>query len=167
MNQAGDENQIPVLLKEIVKVLKPKKGEKYIDATLGFGGHSLALLKAGSEVLAIEIDPKVLNLAKKRFQELCPNASWRLIEGNFAQIGEIARKNKFFPVDGIIFDLGISSGPSFDNLGKNLTHTLRNFGPNHYFFDLRFIFPNRYPCRIFNFSNHVRFNEITPIRDHG
>lgn len=108
MNQSGDENHIPVLLKEIVRILKPEKGKKYIDATLGFGGHSLAFLKAGAEVLGIEIDPQVSALTKKRFQKLCPNASWRLVKGNFAQVDKIAKKNKFFPVNGIIFDLGIS-----------------------------------------------------------
>ncbi len=99
---------IPVLLKEVIETLKPKKGEKYIDAALGFGGYALELVGKGSKVLGIELDPEVLKLAKKRFFGFCPKASWKLISGNFAEIEKIASENDFCPVEGIIFDLGIS-----------------------------------------------------------
>lgn len=103
----SEQKHVPVLLNEVLENLKPIKG-KYVDATLGFGGHSLAIVKAGGELLGIDWDPKVLKLTKKHFLENCPNASWKLVEGNFANLGEIIKKEKFVPIAGIIFDLGIS-----------------------------------------------------------
>ena len=108
---------IPVLLKEVVEFLNPQKGKKYIDATLGFGGHSVEIIKRGGQVLGIEWDPKVLQLAKKRLiprsfsakGDACPDASrLTLVEGNFADIKAIGKENNFALVDGILFDLGIS-----------------------------------------------------------
>lgn len=99
---------IPVLLKEVVGEFKPKPGKKFIDATLGFGGHSLKLLKNGAEVLGIEWDPKVIKRVKKRLSSYCPDASYQVVEGNFSNLAEIAQQNNFYPVDGVLFDLGIS-----------------------------------------------------------
>lgn len=109
MNQRkmGKNNHIPVLLKEVNEILDPQKGKRIIDATLGTGGHTLGFLKEGAEVLGIDWDPEILLLAKERLKA-CPGASWQAVCGNFAQIEEIARKNNFFPVDGILFDLGVS-----------------------------------------------------------
>lgn len=109
----NDSYHLPVLLKEVVEVLKPEKGKKYIDATLGFGGHSGAIIDKGGQVLGIEWDPEVLKLVKERFaffqkKAVCPGVPYQFLEGNFSEINKIARENNFYPVDGIIFDLGIS-----------------------------------------------------------
>jgi len=109
-----DSIHIPVLLKETVRLLDPKKGKRYIDATLGLGGHSAELLSNEADVLAIEWDPKVLALAKERLarqfsKASCPGVSWQAVLGNFAQIEALARDNNFNPVDGVLFDLGIST----------------------------------------------------------
>jgi len=101
------DEHIPVLLKEVVEFLDPQEGKKYIDATFGFGGHSVEIIKRGGQVLGIEWDPEVFQLAKERFH--CPNASrLTLIEENFANIKAISEENNFALVDGILFDLGIS-----------------------------------------------------------
>ena len=102
----NNREHIPVLLKEVLDSLGPLEGKKYIDATFGFGGHTEAIQKAGGKVLAIDWDPEIISLAKKRHP--CPGASCQLIQGNFAEIKFLAEREKFAPVDGILFDLGIS-----------------------------------------------------------
>lgn len=84
---------IPVLLNEVVKGLEVKPGGKYIDCTYGGGGHFRAIQKAGGIVLGID-------------QDLEAHAS---VQGNFAHLKEIAIKNGFDQVDGILMDLGVSS----------------------------------------------------------
>ena len=98
----------PVLVKEILAGLGPvahlNSSVKIIDATLGTGGHSLAFVTAGYQVLGIEADVNMLNIAKARLSD---NA--KLINGNFKDIDRFARENNFFQVDAIIFDLGVSN----------------------------------------------------------
>jgi len=94
----------PVLLEEALHLLKVEKGKRFIDATLGEGGHALAMISAGAEVLGIEQDPAILAQAQKRL-----NGRARLVLGNFRDIDRIAKGFGFTGVDGIIFDLGISS----------------------------------------------------------
>ncbi len=99
---------VPVLLKEVLSELKPKKGKKFIDATVGFGGHTKHLVKHQTEVLGIDWDPEVLERAKERLSSCCPDASWHLAEANFRRLKKVSQKKGFFPVDGVLFDLGIS-----------------------------------------------------------
>lgn len=94
----------PVLVKEVLQEFGRLSGKKVIDATLGTGGHAQALIEAGVEVLGIEADPKMLEIAKKRLGAKC-----RLVQGNFRKIDEIAKQNGFAQVDGILFDLGVSN----------------------------------------------------------
>ncbi|OGG13682.1 16S rRNA (cytosine(1402)-N(4))-methyltransferase [Candidatus Gottesmanbacteria bacterium RIFCSPHIGHO2_01_FULL_46_14] len=83
---------VPVLLKEVADGLNVRPGGKYIDATFGAGGHSAEIVKRGGMVLGIDADPEV-------------NA----VHGNFRDIEKIAKENGFESVDGILFDLGVSS----------------------------------------------------------
>ncbi len=111
----------PVLLKEVLEYLKVKKGEKYIDATVGGGGHAEAILKLGGEILGIDCDPEAIKAAREHLSQACPSArvssgdlggqcaSWRLAQGNFSQLGGMAKRQGFDPVAGILFDLGVSS----------------------------------------------------------
>lgn len=102
----------PVLLKEVVKFLKIKKGEKYIDATVGGGGHSEAILKLSGRILAIDYDPEAIKAARDYLASACPpgkHHNWRLVSGNFSNLYQIAKKEKFLAVAGILFDLGVSA----------------------------------------------------------
>jgi 16S rRNA (cytosine1402-N4)-methyltransferase len=112
----------PVLLREVLEAFSfsskahLKKGVKIIDATLGLGGHTEALVKSGADVLGIETDNEMLKLAIDRLKIACPtpkvNKSWgsyKLVYGNFRKIGEIANENGFSEVDGVLFDFGVSS----------------------------------------------------------
>lgn len=83
---------IPVLVKEVIEGLEVKEGKKYIDATVGGGGHSDAIRRLGGEVLGIDTDPDTT-----------------AIHGNFRDIENIAREHGWTRVSGILFDLGVSS----------------------------------------------------------
>ena len=90
-----------VMIEEVIKEMP--KG-KVIDCTLGTGGHSEALVEKGCEVLGIEADPKMLEIAKERLGN-----SAKLVLGNFSDLEKIAKENNYTEVDGILFDLGVSN----------------------------------------------------------
>lgn len=97
---------LPVLLKEVVEGLKVVRGEKYIDATVGGGGHTEQILKLGGEVLGIDADQEAIEYVKNKFK------NWENLtftRGNFRDIDKIAHSKGFDRVSGIIFDLGVSS----------------------------------------------------------
>ncbi len=98
----------PVLIKEVLEYLNPCSGENFIDCTVGFGGHTLDILKRikpDGKVLGIEQDEEIIALIKKRVE----NKKLILVKGNFNNLKEIARDNKFSKINGILFDLGLSS----------------------------------------------------------
>jgi len=102
-----------VLLKESLDFLNPKPNENFIDATFGAAGHSLAILektKPKGRVLAIDWWEESIKHGKS-LKEQKPEVKERLflVEGNFAQIKEFVEKFEFKPVNGILFDLGLSS----------------------------------------------------------
>lgn len=99
----------PVLLKETTKYLAVRKGEKYIDTTIGGGGHSEAILKLGGKILGIDCDPEAIKAAGRYLSTACPNTSWRLVQGNFVHLKSLAKENNFTQVAGVLFDLGVST----------------------------------------------------------
>jgi len=95
-----------VLLEEAVAFLSVKPDGLYIDCTLGGGGHTQRILDSGGRVLAIDADAQAIDHAKpllSQYQNLT------LVRANFAHLGNIARSNHFEQVDGILYDLGVSS----------------------------------------------------------
>jgi 16S rRNA (cytosine1402-N4)-methyltransferase len=94
----------PVLLDTVLAALSVKPAGLYVDATLGEGGHTSAILNAGGTVLAIDRDSVQIDKQKKALHS--PNLTLAL--GNFADIEQIAQKNGFSRVDGVLFDLGLS-----------------------------------------------------------
>ena len=95
-----------VLLREVIDILEPKPDKLYIDATIGGGGHSFEILKHGGKVLGIDRDPESLKHIKNQFNF---GKDLILVQSNFNRIGSIARSYGYNSVDGIIFDLGVSS----------------------------------------------------------
>lgn len=98
----------PVLLKEILQIMDPKPGKMYIDATLGYGGHTLELLQAGATVVGIDQDADILELAQKRITEAGLSANFTPLHSAFAAVfagDRLANTN----YHGVLMDLGVSS----------------------------------------------------------
>ena len=95
----------PVLVKEAIDGLNIQKEGLYIDATAGEGGHLREIADRGGKVLGIDIDLEQIEKLKPR---LISYKKIKLVRGNFADIEKIAKANNFYPVMGILFDLGLS-----------------------------------------------------------
>ncbi len=101
---------VPVLVKEAVEALGVQPGGRYIDCTLGGGGHAAAILEKsspGGQLLGIDADPAAIKTAKTRLQDY--SGSVLIINDNFANLRSICVRYAFYPVHGILFDLGLSS----------------------------------------------------------
>jgi 16S rRNA (cytosine1402-N4)-methyltransferase len=112
-------HHVPVMLKEVLELLDPKKGENYIDGTFGGGGYSSAIIErcAPGKVLAIEADPLAVanfeaNFDKNKKQFLI------LVHDNFANLSKIVqdqnKNEKKLGLDGLVLDLGLSSAQLAD-----------------------------------------------------
>jgi 16S rRNA (cytosine1402-N4)-methyltransferase len=100
----------PVLVEESIHHLAVQPGGRYVDCTLGGGGHSRAIMEAASPgglLLALDADPEALAVATA---ELAPfGDAVQLVEANFRELRRVCSQNNFSPVHGVLFDLGISS----------------------------------------------------------
>jgi 16S rRNA (cytosine1402-N4)-methyltransferase len=100
----------PVLVEEVVEALDVSPGKRYIDCTLGGGGHSAAILtrcQPGGSLLCIDADPEAINLAQHNLYDYFESSV--IINDNFYNLEYICSRTGFWPVDGILFDLGLSS----------------------------------------------------------
>lgn len=100
----------PVLLAEVLDLLITDPAGLYADATLGLGGHAEAILRAISaqgKLLGIDMDPEALLEAGKRLKPL--PGQFRAVRANFRALGQVLETEKFFPLAGVLFDLGVSS----------------------------------------------------------
>ncbi len=99
---------VPVMLREVLELLAPRKGAIYVDGTLGAGGYSRALLEAAEcTVWAIDRDPEAIARGRD-LAERYPNRL-RLIEGCFGDMDRLIQARGGSAVDGVAFDLGVSS----------------------------------------------------------
>lgn len=118
----------PVLLQEVLQYANADGGTKFIDATVGAGGHTRAILKQNSKakVLGLDWDGESLKRLQEQFKEEKLSARTVLAHSNYVDIHKAAQENGFAQVDGIILDLGFSSlqlddperGFSFQNNSK-------------------------------------------------
>ena len=101
------------MLSEVTEGLGVTPGKRYIDATVGGGGHGWEIVKRGGKLLGIDVDPEAIKYAIENAKCQMPNAKWgedvKIIQGNFRDIERIAKENGFGQVDGVLFDLGVSS----------------------------------------------------------
>ena len=95
----------PVLLEKTIDLLQIKPGKRYIDATLGGGGHTDRILSLGGRVLGIDVDQDAIDYVSQNIN----NKNLVLAKGNFVDLEKIAHLNGFEKVWGILFDLGVSS----------------------------------------------------------
>ena len=100
----------PVMVPEILKYLDVVSGGRYIDCTLGEGGHSKSILDAsnpGGEVLGIDADHEAIEVSKSRLEKYQDRAIF--VNDNFRNLRKIAMRRNFIPAHGILLDLGVSS----------------------------------------------------------
>ncbi|HEY3788746.1 MAG TPA: 16S rRNA (cytosine(1402)-N(4))-methyltransferase RsmH [Urbifossiella sp.] len=100
----------PVMLAEALAALRPQPGQILVDCTLGFGGHSLELLKAISPdglLIACDLDPANLEPARNKLEAV--GGLFALHHANFAALPSILAMEGAAGVDGLIADLGMSS----------------------------------------------------------
>lgn len=113
---------IPVLLDEVLDGLAVRDGGHYLDATVGGGGHSLAILDACAPhccVLGLDRDPEAVARASLRFKDYAQRI--KIIHASYVHLIEIATREKFLPVDGVLFDLGFSSW-QIENPDRGFSH---------------------------------------------
>ena len=101
----------PVMLDEALEALQVNKGKRYIDATIGQLGHLNKIRELGGEVLGLDYDKEQIKRASKELE----GSGVMLAQCNFADIEAIAKEKNFYPVDGVLFDLGISYGQMTSN----------------------------------------------------
>jgi 16S rRNA (cytosine1402-N4)-methyltransferase len=101
---------VPVLLDEVVAGLQPRPGGRFVDCTIGLGGHAAAILERISpsgRLLGVDADPNAIKISKDRFSNY--GEAVTLVNDNFVNLDAICKEYLFHPVDGILFDLGVSS----------------------------------------------------------
>lgn len=101
---------IPVMLAEALEALAVRPGGRYVDCTLGGAGHAEAILERsqpGGTLLGIDADPAAVERGQERLARF--EGSFKLVRGNFRDVGEICREVSFAPVNGVLLDLGLSS----------------------------------------------------------
>ena len=104
----GPSRHIPVLLAEAIAALAPEAGNIIIDGTFGAGGYAQAILAAADcKLIAIDRDPDALH-AGRALAELY-RGRLTLVLGRYSEMVEIAAREGFPAVDGVVLDLGVSS----------------------------------------------------------
>jgi 16S rRNA (cytosine1402-N4)-methyltransferase len=123
--ESGPARHVPVLLEEAVAALRPRAGGRYLDATFGAGGYTRKILETeGAQVLALDRDPTAVRAGA----DLVSQARGRLTlaEARFSELESVARAQGFAPLDGVVFDIGVSS-MQFDEIERGFS--FRGDGP--------------------------------------
>jgi 16S rRNA (cytosine1402-N4)-methyltransferase len=98
------------MVQEVLQALAVQPGGRYVDCSVGGGGHAEAVLEVASPgglLLGIDADPRALQIARSRLAHF--GDAVLLVEGNFRDVHTICRSHGFAPVHGVLFDLGLSS----------------------------------------------------------
>jgi 16S rRNA (cytosine1402-N4)-methyltransferase len=98
------------MLREVLAALNVQPGGRYVDCTVGAGGHAAAIMEAaapGGSLVGLDKDPEALARARTHLEQFGPDV--RLVQGDYATMGEVCRELDFLPVHGVLLDLGLSS----------------------------------------------------------
>jgi len=115
------EGHLPVLAEEVISMLQPAAGSLQIDATVGGGGHTERILEASDpdgRLLGLDADGAAIARVAQRLERFGDRLVLR--QANFRELGAVAPAAGFGAVDGLLFDLGLSS--------FQLADTERGFG---------------------------------------
>jgi 16S rRNA (cytosine1402-N4)-methyltransferase len=101
---------VPALLDEVIAGLQPRQGGYFVDCTVGLGGHAAAILEQicpTGRLLGIDADAEAIKVSQDRLSDY--GEAVTLVNDNFVNLEAICERYHFHPVDGILFDLGVSS----------------------------------------------------------
>lgn len=101
---------VSVLSDEVLELLSPHPGGTYIDCTVDGGGHAEALLERSSpdgRLLGLDTNPAALEQARRRLEPFA--GRFVLVHANFRDLRWVAEEHRFYPAQGILFDLGLAS----------------------------------------------------------
>jgi len=101
---------VPVLLDEVIVGLQARPGGYFVDCTVGLGGHAAEILEKISpsgRLLGIDADPEAIRVSQAKLSDY--GEAVTLVNDNFVNLEAICERHHFHPVDGILFDLGVSS----------------------------------------------------------
>ena len=147
-----------VLLEESVDFLNIKEDGVYVDATLGFGGHSLEILKRIKKgfLFAFDQDSEAIGYSSERLKDF---SNFKIIKSNFANMKECLLKENVTKVDGILFDIGVSS--------MQLDEDYRGFSFHHDApLDMRMDTDSNFSA--YNVVNEYDYNDLVRVlRDYG
>ena len=112
---------ISVLLKETIDSLNIKEDGIYVDATLGYAGHSSEILKRikRGKLFAIDQDSEAIKAANLKLSKISNN--YTIIKSNFVDMKKKLNELGVYEVDGIVFDLGVSS-PQLDEDDRGFSY---------------------------------------------
>ena len=110
-----------VLLDECIEALNIRPDGVYVDGTLGRAGHSREIVQklTTGRLICIDRDMAAIDAAKERLAPWMERVT--LVHGNFADLGEVLREKKIAGVDGMLFDLGVSS-PQLDDASRGFSY---------------------------------------------
>ena len=99
---------VPVLLDEVVQLLRPERGGCFVDCTVGLGGHARALLAHGAErLIGIDRDLAALEMSQVALAEFGERVE--LVHADYREVIEVLRSRGEPAVNGMVADLGVSS----------------------------------------------------------
>lgn len=113
------DNHIPVMLDEVLQALAPRDGGAYVDGTFGVGGYTRAILDAAdTTVWAIDRDPEAIARGTRIAKEYDERLT--MLQGRFGEMSALLHAAGVTQVDGVVFDLGVSS-PQIDDAARGFS----------------------------------------------
>jgi 16S rRNA (cytosine1402-N4)-methyltransferase len=99
---------VPVMPREVITLLQPERGGLFVDCTVGLGGHSAALLRAGaSRLLGLDRDPDALAVARESLRDWSERVE--LVHADYRELERVLDERGIAGADGALADLGVSS----------------------------------------------------------
>lgn len=108
--QYATDYHTPIMVDEVIRLLRVRPQARFIDGTAGGGGHSAAILDAGApsaQLLSIDRDPEAIAQVRARLADA--GERLRVVQGNYGDVERICAEHDFLPVDGFLVDAGVSS----------------------------------------------------------
>jgi 16S rRNA (cytosine1402-N4)-methyltransferase len=105
-----NDSHIPVLYEEVLALLQPQANGRFIDGTVGAGGHTAGILTASApkgRVLAFDRDPEAIQFAQAQLTEFADRVEF--VTSSYSEMDSLAPAYGFIDCDGILLDLGLSS----------------------------------------------------------